>query len=108
MSDKPGKPRWDVRAHLYDKKYDELYRKINLFATLTWGLKHQQVYVDLTLKGILEEMLFGGTIDDAYDSGFLDCEKPKDNGYNDKHQEKYSRPLYPELCTGYFPPDFIR
>jgi hypothetical protein len=73
MSDKPGKPRWDVRAHLHDPKYNETYRKINLLATLTWDLTHQQVYVDLTLKGLLEEILVGGTIDDAYDSGYTIC-----------------------------------
>jgi hypothetical protein len=76
MSDKPGKPRWDVRAHLHHPKHNETYRKINLLATLTWGLTHQQVYVDHTVKDLLDEMLFGGTIDDAYDSGFLVCEKP--------------------------------
>lgn len=76
---------WDVRRFVCNVAADadnaeiqEVYRTINLYATLTWCITQEELYRVYSLRSILEYML-NETIQNAYDYGFFLCDEDRDS-----------------------------
>ncbi len=56
-------PKWDVTESEVGTRADpEMYRRVNLVATLTWGIPHRQLYRAWKFEKVLDYLLHGTTI----------------------------------------------